>query len=117
VPRLIEALAGGKVVSSAASDYHTVVWTEVGELLWVWRTIWEAGPWRGRERACAEAGAALAVVGVAVVVDRDGSRADLESFSEQLSAGAALAGGAHGCDRIRARAPRARECKCAAPYY
>ena len=32
VPRLVEALVGKKVVGAAVAYYHTVVWTEEGEL-------------------------------------------------------------------------------------
>jgi len=32
VPRLVEALAGKKVVGAAAGGHHTAVWTEAGEL-------------------------------------------------------------------------------------
>jgi hypothetical protein len=32
VPRLVEALAGKKVVGAAAGFEHTAVWTEAGEL-------------------------------------------------------------------------------------
>ena len=32
VPRMIEALAGKKVIGAAAGAEHTAVWTEVGEL-------------------------------------------------------------------------------------
>ena len=32
VPRMIEALAGKKVIGAAAGSYHTAVWTEEGEL-------------------------------------------------------------------------------------
>jgi len=32
VPRLVEALAGKKVVGAAAHGSHTVAWTEAGEL-------------------------------------------------------------------------------------
>jgi RCC1 and BTB domain-containing protein len=32
VPRLVEGLAGGKVVGASAGQYHSVVWTEGGEV-------------------------------------------------------------------------------------
>ena len=32
MPRLVEALAGKTIVSVAAGDHHTAVWTEAGEL-------------------------------------------------------------------------------------
>jgi alpha-tubulin suppressor-like RCC1 family protein len=32
VPRLVEALAGKKVSGAAIGEYHTAVWTDVGEL-------------------------------------------------------------------------------------
>ena len=33
VPRLAQALVGTKVVGAATGEYHTAMWTEVGELL------------------------------------------------------------------------------------
>ena len=32
LPRLVESLAAKKVVSAAASDSHTAVWTDAGDL-------------------------------------------------------------------------------------
>jgi len=32
VPKLVETLAGKQVIGASASDYHTVVWTETGEI-------------------------------------------------------------------------------------
>ena len=33
VPRLVEALAGKKVIGASTTNYHTAVWTDAGELL------------------------------------------------------------------------------------
>jgi alpha-tubulin suppressor-like RCC1 family protein len=33
VPRLVEALAGKKVIGAVVGDIHTSVWTDAGELL------------------------------------------------------------------------------------
>ena len=32
MPRLVEALAGKKVVGASAGEHHTAVWTDAGEL-------------------------------------------------------------------------------------